>query len=93
LPVAQVGERDTTEPTTSNRAQLAAVNQPPNSALVRAKQTRRLLDTDLERLKLRTILDRDQTLRRVFDSLVVHLFPLLTAWRNHTHSASVASAL
>jgi hypothetical protein len=26
LPVAQVGERDTTEPTTSNRAQLAVLS-------------------------------------------------------------------
>jgi len=79
LPVAQVSERDTTEPTASNRAQLAAVNQPPNSALIIAEQTRSLLNAHLQWLKLRTTLDLDQTLRRMFDPSFAHGLPLLTS--------------
>jgi len=62
LPVAQIDQRDPTKLAAPDGAQLAAVDQPPDGALIIAKQARCLSNADLERLKLRTTLRLNQAL-------------------------------
>jgi hypothetical protein len=77
LPRAQVGERNTAEPSPANRGQLAAINKSPNGALVVAKEARGFLDTHLKGRKLRVVLDLAQTLRQFFIPTFAHRLPLL----------------